>query len=58
MCRGLHFACDVPWQGLKPDLFQFVYGPTKEAAEKFESGQERRTSGAKARRILNPLRPD
>ena len=29
-----HFAWDVPWQGLKPNLFQFVYGPTKEAAEK------------------------
>jgi hypothetical protein len=24
-----HFAWDVPWQGLKPNLFQFVYGPTK-----------------------------
>ena len=23
------FAWDVPWQGLKPNLFQFVYGPTK-----------------------------
>jgi hypothetical protein len=24
-----HFARDVPRQGLKPNLFQFVYGPTK-----------------------------
>jgi hypothetical protein len=24
-----HFAWDVPWQGLKPNLFQLVYGPTK-----------------------------
>jgi hypothetical protein len=28
------------------------------AAEKFGMGQERRTSGAKAQRILNPLWPD
>jgi hypothetical protein len=24
-----HFAWDVRWQGLKPNLLQFVYGPTK-----------------------------
>jgi hypothetical protein len=24
-----HFAWDVAWQGLKRNLFQFVYGPTK-----------------------------
>jgi hypothetical protein len=29
-----HFAWDVRWQGLKPNLLQFVYGPTKQAAEK------------------------
>lgn len=29
-----------------------------QAAEKFGNGQERRTSGAKVRRILNHLRPD
>jgi hypothetical protein len=23
------FAWDVRWQGLKPNLLQFVYGPTK-----------------------------
>jgi hypothetical protein len=30
----------------------------KQAAEKFGTGQETRTSGAEARRILNRLRPD
>jgi hypothetical protein len=24
-----HFAWDVSWQGLKPNLFQLGYGPTK-----------------------------
>jgi hypothetical protein len=24
-----HFAWDVRWQGLEPNLLQFVYGPTK-----------------------------
>jgi hypothetical protein len=24
-----HFAWDVRWQGLKPGIFQAVYGPTK-----------------------------
>jgi hypothetical protein len=24
-----HFAWEVQWQGLKPNLLQFVYGPTK-----------------------------
>jgi hypothetical protein len=24
-----HFAWDVRWQGLKPNLLPFVYGPTK-----------------------------
>jgi hypothetical protein len=24
-----HFAWDVRWQGLKPDVFSIVYGPTK-----------------------------
>jgi hypothetical protein len=32
-------------------------GPAKEAAEKVCTGQESKTSGAKARRILNHLRP-
>jgi hypothetical protein len=27
-----HFAWDVRWQGLKPNLLQFVYGPTKSRA--------------------------
>ena len=29
-----HFLQDAPWQGLKPNLFQFLDGPTKEAAKK------------------------
>jgi hypothetical protein len=24
-----HFAWDLPWQGLKPDIFSIAYGPTK-----------------------------
>jgi hypothetical protein len=24
-----HFVWDVLWQGLKPDVFSIVYGPTK-----------------------------
>jgi hypothetical protein len=24
-----HFAWDVRWRGLKPNLLRFVYGPTK-----------------------------
>ena len=35
-----------------------VMNPALQAAEKLGTGQERRTSGAKARRILNHLRPD
>jgi hypothetical protein len=43
---------------LKPDVFSILYGPPEEAAEKCGTGQKRRTSGAKARRVLNYLRPD
>jgi hypothetical protein len=45
-------------QGLKPNVFAIIYGPTKEAAEKVCTERESNTTGAKARRILNHLRPD
>jgi hypothetical protein len=48
-------------QGAKALVGYTLYGTAEEAAEKFGAGQERRTSGtsgAKARRILNHLRPD
>jgi hypothetical protein len=34
-------------QGLKPKYLLWLYGLTKQTAEKFGTGQERRTSGAK-----------
>ena len=69
-----HPACPgVPWEprdlqfrGLFLEMF-FDRAQSKDlrllfvalaAAEKFGIGQERRTSGAKARRILHHLRPD
>jgi hypothetical protein len=38
-------------------MFSIANGPTKEAAEKVSAEQESNTSGAKALRILNRLRP-
>jgi hypothetical protein len=52
------FGSEEEPQGLKARFFLFVYGTTKQAAEKRCAGQESNASGAKARRILNRLRPD
>jgi hypothetical protein len=35
-----------------------IFGTSEEAAEKVDVGTEKRTSGAKARHIINRLRPD
>ena len=45
-------------QGLKALIHLAQGGTASQAAEKFVTGPERRTSGAKARRILHHLRPD
>jgi hypothetical protein len=60
--RRISYGCRVlgkeKAQGLKPRSSWGFNGPTKQAAEKVRTGQESNTSGAKARRILNRLRPD
>ena len=38
-----HFAWDVRWRGLKPNLLQFVYGPTKVVPRYKTKTQRRKT---------------
>jgi hypothetical protein len=58
VARTLEKLCTGGESKTKALISAVGYGPTKQLAEKGRTEQESNTSGAKARRILNRLRPD